>query len=101
MTTTREVLVAARALIAEPSRWLQGCYARDEAGAEVALHSPHATCFCAEGAVLRVSPPGLGAEFVAALQETGMRTRWSAHRFNDANSHASILAAFDRAIEAA
>jgi hypothetical protein len=44
--TPKDVLVAARALIADPAHWTQGSYARDAAGHRVGENSAEATCWC-------------------------------------------------------
>ena len=40
-------------LLAEPSKWTQGCYARDVDGTTVAIQSPDAVCWCLEGTVFK------------------------------------------------
>jgi hypothetical protein len=46
-----ETLSAARAIIADPSNWTQGAFARDAFDHPVKLRSTSAVCFCADGAV--------------------------------------------------
>lgn len=58
-STPREILVAARELIGDPERWTRGQYARaghkDMFG--VSPWSESASCWCARGAMRRVSDP--------------------------------------------
>lgn len=57
MTPRVEVLIAARALIADPKNWTQGAYARqtDQFGDYAEVLSPDAKCFCALGALARAA----------------------------------------------
>jgi len=52
-----DVLIAARALIADPAHWTQGAYARqtDQFGDFAEVLSPDAKCFCALGALSRAA----------------------------------------------
>lgn len=52
--TCREVLVAARALIADPKHWAKHSFALNKRGKPVSATSHSATCFCALGAVQNV-----------------------------------------------
>lgn len=49
--TVKEVLVAARELIADPEHWFQGDLARDEDGQYCEPNSPRASKRCALGAI--------------------------------------------------
>jgi hypothetical protein len=53
--TPLETLKAARQLISDPAKWTQGEFARDVDGNEVKAWSEDATCFCAYGAIQRVT----------------------------------------------
>lgn len=116
----KDILVRARALIAGPGQWMQGDYS------DGALVSEFCTCFCAAGAILHAAgvvgtrgledkhpitdvleafavaagldvnadfEPGFRAyrivEIIALWNDEGMRTQ------------DDVVAAFDRAIEAA
>jgi hypothetical protein len=50
-----EILTAARALIQDPAHWTQGSFARDEHGHDVDALAPTAQCFCAYGAIVKVT----------------------------------------------
>lgn len=110
--TTHEVLVEARELISDPERWTQGCGSRDVAGRELdatgdaslegAIH-PSAVCWCAGAAIQRVihsdDPDVIRPIFSFVLEAAG-EDGWAIGPWNDRVSHAEVLAAFDKAIEA-
>lgn len=92
--TPREILTAARALIAEPERWTQGAYARDAAGVPVDDSAETAICWCASGALFKFSSlPGADRARSAVASIVG-----PIPDFNDHHTHAEVLAAFDKAI---
>lgn len=93
--TTREILIAARALIAAPEGWTQGEYARDADGCAVDPDNPDAVCFCALGAIERACERGIdGDEAIQAIQ----RIVGLVAGFNDTHTHAAVVAMFDEAI---
>jgi hypothetical protein len=106
MSTLADKLREARALIDTPEKWTQGANARDAAGRKVPAYSSRARCFCMTGAVIRVMAGGFDAAVpvLGALRKgaNGLEGG-SPHLWNDApeRTHAEVLAAFDRAIEAA
>ena len=57
MTTTvqHQVLINARALIADPSKWTTGTLACDAEGHSVAWHDGSARKWCAQGAIYRAA----------------------------------------------
>lgn len=92
--TTREVLVAARALIDTPEKWIQGTWNLDLASG--------ATCFCALGALREVVGGLAGDAFSLLCDQVPGRYKRGIARFNDAptTTHADVMALFDRAIAA-
>lgn len=98
--TTREVLIEARKLIEKPDGWCRGTDAKDESGRCVRCDDPHARSFCAVGALARVSDKHEFESAYLALRR-GLPTRGGVATFNDTHTHAEVIAAFDRAIEAA
>ncbi len=105
--TPAEVLRAARKLIERPEAWTQGVHAKDQTGCEVLSAAKTAVCFCAAGAINRIVREcqattddlyGLYAIthnfLIGAMGD-------SVGGFNDSHTHAEVLAAFDRAIDAA
>jgi hypothetical protein len=95
----RDILVAARALIEQPKAWTQGKFARGKKGNPVSASSRKATCWCAQGAIMRAQAGSIPAGFRAHDRIRAV-IRGSITRWNDApeRTHAEVLAAFDRAI---
>lgn len=89
MSTTHEILIAARALIDTPKKWVKSAYHREKNG----LHS-----YCAAGALISVEAPGRTA-YDCLAEAIGYRC---VSDWNDApeRTHAEVLAAFDKAIAA-
>ena len=98
--TTADTLRAARALIEQPERWTQNAYARDDSRQPCSPTDLIATCWCATGAISRVSRWSITNEN-KAWDTLNFITGVSVARFNDSRTHAEVLAAFDRAIEIA
>ena len=98
------VLRDARALISKPENWRQGAMAGCRfMGGDIRMSlpttHPMANCWCAAGAIKRVS--ATDKEFgnaIVALAFYAMPGGVAA--FNDTHTHAEVLAAFDKAIEA-
>jgi len=104
MVTTKQILQEARALLARG--WCQGYFAKDEAGHNVTENDPGAVCWCAVGATLRAAHVLRfdNSEALLALRVLGAEIRsWVIPNWNDAEGRTKeeVLAAFDRAIEAA
>lgn len=113
--STHEVLVKARELIVDPERWTQHRSARKKQGGKaVFAYASEARCWCAGGAIDRVTDGDWEAHGEAwevmcrVAREMGVRSdqggEGEAARLNDrkprAQAHAEVLAAFDRAIAA-
>lgn len=105
MTTTAEILQKARDLISDEKNWTQEEFARDEQGMWTGPLDDNAKCFCAIGAVARVSRidpddyfPGEKLMQQAAFEMCGT---YSIASFNDSRTHAEVLDLFDRAIKRA
>lgn len=101
------VLRGARALILDPAKWTKGVLARDHAGAKIHPTNPRAVCFCAVGSVLNLTgdvrlDPREQAAFDLLRRAIGKGEQTSIGRWQDEpdRTHAEVLAAFDRAIEA-
>jgi len=99
MTTTKQTLIAARALIEKPENWTQKAMARDAIGCKVNLSNPGAVCFCALGAIDKSAP--FENLFLEAIRALKPYMGWAIETFNDRHTHAEVLEAFDKAIEAA
>ena len=92
---TRDVLIAARTIIADPAMWYQGDWSAS--GEKYNLSEP---C-CAECAIYRATDGAGGASFDAITTIRQFTPDCvGIHIFNDAptTTHADIMAVFDRAI---
>jgi hypothetical protein len=97
-----EILIGARALIADKRRWSQGVVARAVGGSPVNIHSMYACSWCAVGAVHRVAGDEATGTLVQAkryLSEACQRLGYELIAVaNDYGGHEVVLAAFDSAI---
>ncbi len=101
-----EILVAAKAKIAQPENWTKGAYARDAEGSLAETNSSEAFCFCMVGALQSVDD----REHHYARRAVPFLTRvvcelsptdsWLT-TFNDTHEHHEVLQAFDVAIRLA
>ena len=104
----KQVLINARALIADPAHWTRSVLACTAAGDNIAWYDPSAAKWCAVGAIYRSA-----YELVGSKQEgarigkevaKGIAPIWfgrSLMAMNDTRGHAAILARFDKALAAA
>lgn len=105
MTSAADKLRKARALIEDPARWTTGVLARSAKGNDVSPHGRAAVRWCGVGAALRVGlgfldldgQAILGARVIRLLEPDGTPL----NEVNDEIGHASVLMAYDRAIELA
>jgi hypothetical protein len=99
-------------LLSDRKRWTTGVLARDKEGDQVGACSPAAVCWCAEGAIERVTLGLEQAEALrdAVLQELGIRDAKSSatqlqalYEINDGedsdDAYAKIVAAFKAVAE--
>lgn len=96
-----EILVAARDLISDPSKWIQHGLAQDAEGGFCTHSADRAVAWCAIGAIYKVG--GAGPAATEAHKEINRLATDKRHGFvadNDHLPHSGVLAAFDRAIEA-
>lgn len=127
MKSTKELLIDARALIDDIDRWCQGHNARDNAGTACGSRNVRASCWCADGALIKVSGGALttaGARIALNEAAREMFKFGALYAYIDVNdgrvgipedfpivegdddleyamAHANILKVFDRAIEMA
>jgi hypothetical protein len=104
----REILVEARELISDPSKWTVQTFARRATGDEVVATDSKAERFCALGAIFRVSevtspgqlrciPSGMTARLV--LMQAAYRLHGKGiTEANDFIGHHAVLEMFDTAI---
>lgn len=99
--TDLERLTAARDLLSNKARWTQGFFAHDEDGEQVACHAREAVCWCAYGAIIKVSPSPMSFSPAGGLLERAAADLFgiSAVEVNDRHPWEDVLAMFDRAIE--
>ncbi|HTF68064.1 MAG TPA: hypothetical protein VK638_35825 [Edaphobacter sp.] len=104
--TTLETLKVAREKIADPSCWTQDWFAKriEEDGTfkDTDATSASAACWCSSGAIRAV----LGVDDFGFISDDyaipfGFDTLGDLEHFNDTHTHAEVLQAFDKAIEAA
>lgn len=98
--TVKEVLIAARAKIADPAHWTQFEYARRISGFGVSPESTYAECWCAIGALASVVGDTARAEKSAPYNALLDAMGEDVDNFNDTHTHAEVLAKFDEAIAA-
>lgn len=99
--TPKEILIAARAKIEAPERWIRNAIAISAHGDPVPPRSNRARCWCIEGAIRCVAPSDIQVTGAMALFATIVGDT-NVPAWNDAptRTHAEVLAAFDRAIAA-
>jgi len=114
---TREILLKARTLIADPKHWTKGEMARTQSGRPTTTTSPTACQWCSVGAITKaareVDPSydtnacygamtGLRLVTREVMEKEGYQDdlRNNLAVFNDTHTHAEILSAFDKAIDA-
>lgn len=121
--TALDVLIAARSLISDSSRWIKGSLARRTKNSSytVGVSDPLANCFCAMGAIRRVAhmngcwnltndagcklgevmpkPPGWVEQ--SPLNFLGAESRIIDFNDKKSRTHTQVLAKFDKAIEKA
>ena len=103
--TPLQALRAARRRITDPRHWCQGSSARDVTGANVSVHHPDASRWCAAGALWKVTNTYLGDEDGDGICEAASGRLCDAAgmeivEFNDGEhtDHVAVLAVYDKAI---
>ena len=103
--STKEILVAARARLADPAHWTKGCFARDTEGLSVNKDDDKAVCWCLAGAILKESP-NINAGIAALMAlEQGLDRKYlkkfgPVPEFNDSedSSHKDVISLLDKTI---
>lgn len=102
MNTTAKILKAARDLISKPENWTTGGLARNPDGVFVPVSSIDAVCFCALGAIDKVSEDKAYRNWAyERLRDALGDGRRMVSTFNDSASHSEVLDLFSKAIKAA
>ncbi len=100
--TTKQILVAARDLITNPTKWTKGELARDEDGYVVHTEDPAAVCFCAYGAIEHCAGPKYSYHGTIAkgalIASANALYRSTPISVNDDLGHGAALKMFDHAI---
>lgn len=102
---TVEILTKARELISDESRWTRGSYAVTDEGRFTQPWEDDACRFCALGAIKKAGgfrdDSNPAAKFLGEVLRAQFVDNGRVDDFNDARSHAEVIALFDRAIAAA
>ena len=110
MTTTvqKQVLINARALIADRARWTRCTFACTASGHQVVWYAQTATKWCAIGALYRaaydlVGDPKEATRIGNEVAKSVCPRRWlgSLSTVNDWRGHAAVLKTFDKALQVA
>jgi hypothetical protein len=105
IATAYEILTAAQDLIRDPKRWTRGAAARDAKGEKVGALNPAATCWCADGAIVKCGGGekyGTGSNIaIKRLFLIEPREPAGIVHVNDDKGHAAVMAMFDRLREKA
>lgn len=104
MTTTIEILKAARDLIAKPENWTQGSYAKRSDDLETIPSDPDAVCFCSVGAIFKAGDASF--KFSETLpfeirEAFGVAKENDLVKFNDSHTHSEVLDLFSKSISKA
>ena len=107
-TVHKQVLINARALIADPAHWTRGTLASTSDDHQVEWYDHSATKWCAMGAIYRAANDLVGNPKEATRISNEVATsvcplgwlRVSLPTINDARGHAAVLAVFDKALQA-
>lgn len=106
MPSIKQTLEAARAVIADPSHWIQGELARDKDGNTISPDHPDACQWCGYGAVAKVTncDDNLAAKVEDALRAAGRSLfpgEFFATDINDVRGHEAVMDVFNEAISQA
>lgn len=90
-----EIIKAAKELISDPERWIQGANARNEQGLMVLAYAFDAVCWCADGALIKACGSVNTIPFWRLISD---KPAFDVIEFNDNHTHAEVIALFDAAI---
>ena len=101
-----ELLIKAKAVIADPKHWTKGQYARDAKGQASAPCGPDAVCWCSLGALDKVAHEEYtyDARFAATRCLFDVSEKYGYNGIvdlNDNSSHEIVMKAWDAAIKLA
>lgn len=101
---TSELLIQAKAVIADPAKWAQNTYAKNSQGVRVGADNPDAICFCSVGALQKISPKCYGAYALEVWQAMELLDDGCSEdilAYNDTHTHAEVMDVWDKAIQMA
>lgn len=94
------IIIDARNLIRNPGNWCKASFAQDEYGDDVSYSDPEAAKFCAMGSLAKVlGPEGEEEHYAIAKFMRGIIGK-PVVCVNDYGSHAEVMKAFEKCIEA-
>ena len=101
-----ELLIKAKAVIADPKHWTQDVYAKDAEGRATKTLSPDAACWCSLGALEKVAPGedthSTRSAAAGYLLNVSIECGYTGiPDFNDNSSHEAVMKAWDKAIKLA
>ena len=101
-----ELLIKAKAVIADPKHWTQDVYAKDAKGHHTGPSTPDAVCWCSLGALKKVAHEenANGACFAATEYLAVVSDEFgcsSIPDLNDHSSHETVMKVWDKAIKLA
>lgn len=109
-TLRKQVLISARALIADPARWTTGALARDADGSQVEWNGQSASKWCATGAIYRAvydlvagakEAERIGNDIAESFRPSHWPRKGGLSFINDGLGHVAVLAVLSRAVQAA
>lgn len=106
MNEVKQVLIDAKALIANPANWTTGAAATTKDNEQVTIEHKDAVCFCTLGAVSRaihntgaVSAPLYRQSYDLLYSAVQKRVKFtSVASYNDGHTHQEVMELFDEAI---
>ena len=98
--TTRQILTAAKARIANPEHWCQRAFAMTTAGKATLPRSPGAVRWCVSGSLMLSSDTDQEGYWLLRRRAIAAGFRDVAH-LNDTGTHADVMAVLDAAIKEA
>lgn len=104
MTTTIEILTAARELLTDPSHWTKGANARNVRGKEALPNYPSAVCWCMTGApttLFRAPWTSVALTSAIVLLQTTISDGIIAFNDRPDTTHTDVLRVLDAAIKKA
>lgn len=100
MESVKDDLIAARAVIADESRWTKAAFAEDKNGRPVNSQAPDAARWCADGALRKVAESDHSTRFMNVRDALARESFSGGIIGTNDKGHGAVLRMYDRAIEA-